>query len=249
MQPVIAITVGEIVNVSTGKLWTPIVYGQFQTYTDAIVRAGGAPIIMPLVDDKAVLRRLYEQVDGILLSGGHDISQNAPRHPKSSKKFNISPRRDKQEIQLLKWALADDKPVLGICRGLQLINVALGGSLHHDISINLPAAHNHEASIDLQDFHHLAHRLTIKPGSQLAGTLKAKQIATNSLHHQSIEQLGKGLVATAQAEDGLIEAVEMPGKRFVIGVQSHPEALEAKTEPQWRQLFKAFVSSAAAVKR
>jgi putative glutamine amidotransferase len=249
MQPIIAITVGEVINISTGKLWTPIVHGQFQTYTDAIVRVGGAPFIMPLVADKAVLRRLYEQSDGLLLSGGHDISQNAPKRSKSSKRFNVSPRRDKQEIQLLKWALADDKPVLGICRGLQLINVTLGGSLHHDINTNLSAAHNHEASIDLKDFHHLAHRLIIKPDSQLAAILRTKQIATNTLHHQSIQKLGDGLIATAQAEDGLIEAIEMPGRRFVIGVQSHPEALEAKTEPQWRKLFEAFVSSAMAAKQ
>ena len=244
MQPVIAITVGEVVNVSTGKLWTPVVYGQFQTYTDAIVRAGGAPVIMPLIGDKAVLRRLYEQVDGILLSGGHDISQNAPRHPKSSKNFNISPRRDKQEVQLLEWALADNRPILGICRGMQLINTVRGGSLHHDIGLKLPAARNHEASIDLHDFQHLAHRLTVKPGTQLAAILKAKQIATNSLHHQSIERLGDGLIVTARAEDGLIEAIEMPDRRFVIGVQSHPEALEAKTEVLWRRLFQAFVDSA-----
>jgi putative glutamine amidotransferase len=247
MKPVIAITVGEIINISTGKIWTPVVYGQFQTYTDAVVRAGGAPFILPLVDDESALRRLYETCDGLLLSGGHDLSQGFPKGKKSSKTFSVSPRRDKQEVQLLKWALADDKPVLGICRGMQLINVALGGQLHHDIGNDLPTAHNHQAGIDNKDFHHLAHNLDIQSGSLLARILKTDHISTNTLHHQAIEQLGEGLVATAHAEDGVIEAIELPDKKFVIGVQSHPEALESETEPLWRGLFAAFVGSAESV--
>lgn len=243
MRPVIGITVGEIINISTGKVWTPVIYGQFHTYTDAIVRAGGAPFVIPLVGNKATLRRLYEQCDGLLLSGGHDISQNAPKRSKSRKHFGISPRRDKQETQLLEWALADDKPVLGICRGLQLINVSLGGSLLKDISADLKATHNHQAGIDRKDFHHLAHNLKIVPGSKLHAALKTTSINTNALHHQAVRKLGNDLVATAYAEDGLIEAVELPGKRFVVGIQSHPEALEAATERLWRQLFKSFVAS------
>lgn len=246
MSPVIAITVGEIINMSTGKVWTPIIYGQFHTYTDAIVRAGGAPFVLPLVSNKTMLRRLYEQCDGLLLSGGHDITQNAPKHSKSPKHFGVSPRRDKQETQLLKWALADDKPVLGICRGLQLLNVALGGSLHQDIGTHLTDTHNHQAGIDHKDFHHLAHKLKIVPGSKLSAALKTNAINTNALHHQAVQRLGAGLVVTAYAEDGIIEAIELPGKHFVVGIQSHPEALEAKTERLWRELFKAFVNSAIA---
>lgn len=246
MFPVIGITVGEIINISTGKVWTPIIYGQFHTYTDAIVRAGGAPFVIPLVGNAKMLRRLYDQCDGLLLSGGHDISQNSPKHPKAAKHFGVSPRRDKQETQLLKWALADDKPVLGICRGLQLLNVALGGSLHQDIDDYLEDTHNHQAGIDQKNFHHLAHKLRIVPGSKLSAALKADTIGTNALHHQAVRQLGDGLVATAYAEDDVIEAIELPGKSFVVGIQSHPEALEAKTEQLWRKLFKAFVSSASA---
>lgn len=244
MKPVIAITVGEIVNISTGKVWTPVIYGQFQTYTDAVVRAGGAPFILPLVDDESVLRLLYKKCDGLLLSGGHDLSQGFPKDKKPSKTFSVSPRRDKQELQLLEWALADDKPVLGICRGMQLINVALGGSLHHDIDADLPDARNHQAGIDNKDFRHLAHSLDIKPGSRLARILKTEHVSTNTLHHQAVEQLGANLVATARAEDGVIEAIELPDKKFVIGVQSHPEALEAGAETLWRELFAAFVNSA-----
>jgi putative glutamine amidotransferase len=249
MQPVIGITVGEVISFETGKAWTPTIYGQFRTYTDAVVRAGGAPFILPLIDSETVLRRLYEQCAGLLLSGGHDLeparyngSSNAP----SQAKVSTSPKRDKQELQLLTWALQDNKPVLGICRGMQLINVAMGGSLHQDINDDLPTAHNHTANIDKKDFHHLAHRLKVKPGSQLAKILKMSEIATNTLHHQAIKKLGDGLVATAHAEDGVIEAIEQPGKHFVIGIQSHPEALAGKTEPLWGALFTAFVRSAIA---
>jgi putative glutamine amidotransferase len=251
MQPLIAITASEVIN--NGETWLPIVYGQFHTYTDAIVRAGGAPFIVPLTDDKTVLRRLYEQCDGLLLPGGSDVSPEAYNMPRLSNKINtsthplltkVSPLRDNQEKQLLEWALEDDKPVLGICRGMQLINVFLGGSLHSDINVNLPSADNHESNIDKKDFHHLAHRLKIDPASRLAECLGTDTLATNTLHHQTIKELGDGLVATAHAEDGVIEAIELPSKTFVIGVQSHPEALEAKTESRWQGLFKAFVSKA-----
>jgi putative glutamine amidotransferase len=241
MQPLIGVTVGEVVNLATGQNWTPTIYGQFRTYCDAIVRAGGAPFILPLVDDEAVLRRLYGQCAGLLLSGGHDVESARQSSPPRIK-ISRSPRRDSQEKQLLGWALKDDKPVLGICRGMQLLNVVLGGSLHHDIENELATDVNHTFNIDRKDFHHVAHRLEIVPGSQLADIL-GKRIAANSLHHQAIQELGEGLVVAAWAEDGVIEAVELPDKRFVIGVQSHPEALEAATERRWRKLFTAFVSS------
>jgi putative glutamine amidotransferase len=244
MSPIIAITVGEIINYDVGELWTPTIYGQSHTYTDAIVQAGGAPFILPLVDDEDVLRALYEKTAGFMLSGGHDLEPARYNSKQTYAKLITSPRRDKQELQLLQWALADDKPVLGICRGMQLINVGLGGTLHQDIKDNLPTAHDHTSSVTKKDFRHLAHELTIEADSRLADILGQTHIKTNTLHHQAIQTLGEGLVATAHAEDGVIEAIELPGKRFVIGVQSHPEALEAKTETLWRELFKAFVDSA-----
>jgi len=251
MQPFIAVTVREVID--NGDKWTPIVYGQFHTYTDAIVHAGGVPVIVPLIDDQSVLRRLYEQCSGLLLTGGNDLDpgtyKKAPAAISAGQGHghgrNVSPRRDKQELQLLKWAFEDDKPVFGICRGMQLINVALGGSLHQDIVTDLPAAHNHEISVDRKNFKHLAHKLKISPGSRLAAILETGAVATNALHHQAINKLGEGLVATAHAEDGVIEAIELPGKHFVVGVQSHPEALEAEAEPLWGKLFVAFVGSAA----
>jgi len=248
MQAVIAITVGEVINFESGKAWTPTIYGQFHTYTDAIVRAGGAPFILPLIDNEKALRLLYEQCNGLLLSGGHDLDivaeEENPPGARLQVKVSTSPRRDKQELQLLKWAIADNKPVLGICRGMQLINVGLGGSLYRHIPDDLPTAANHTLSQDEKDFRHVAHRLKLKPKSQLAEILGTTDIDANALHHQAIKELGDGLVVTAHAEDGIIEAIELPGKNFVIGVQSHPEALEENVEPEWQNLFKAFVAAA-----
>lgn len=246
MQPVIAITVGEVINFESGKAWTPTIYGQFHTYTDAVVRAGGAPFILPLVDDDEVLRTLYEKCEGLLLSGGHDLDLMDEETPVSLKvKVNTSPRRDKQEIQMLKWAIEDNKPVLGICRGMQLINVGLGGTLYDHIPDALPAAQNHNQSLDKKNIHHIAHQLRLEPDSKLAKILGTTEIAANTLHHQAVNELGTGLVVTAHAEDGIVEGIELPDKRFVIGVQSHPEALEATIEPLWQALFQAFIAASA----
>ncbi|HEY5442302.1 MAG TPA: gamma-glutamyl-gamma-aminobutyrate hydrolase family protein, partial [Candidatus Saccharimonadales bacterium] len=163
-------------------------------------------------------------------------------NPPPRVKMTTSPRRDKQEKQLLQWALKDDKPVLGICRGMQLLNVVLGGDLYHDIESELKSDINHTLGIDKKDVRHLVHSITLAPDSQLAAILGKHEVPTNSLHHQAIRELGQDLVVTARSADGVIEAVELPGKRFIIGVQSHPEVLE---DGPWSKLFEAFVRSAA----
>ncbi len=242
MQPFIAITASEIIR--SGDEWAPVVHGQSHTYSDAIIHAGGVPFIIPIVNNQVVLRQLYEQCQGLLLSGGADIDPVLYNDTLTSYSKNLSPDRDKQELVLLKWALDDNKPVLGICRGMQLINVAMGGSLHQDIVHSLPKALNHEKSVEYKSFNHLAHKIKINNDSQLAKILGSKQVGTNALHHQAVKKVGKGLKATAHTEDGVVEAIELPNKQFVIGIQSHPEALEAITEPSWNKLFKAFVEAA-----
>ncbi len=239
MPPLIAVTAGKIVDHAAP--WAPVAYGKAHTYTDSIIHAGGVPFLVPIIDDLSLLRRLYDTCDGLMFSGGHDLEPKAYGADPSPRTLEAHPERDEQEIQLLKWAIEDNKPVLGICRGMQLINVALGGTLHQHISDDLPDADNHEASADRQDFNHLIHTLKISEDSQLAAIMGADNIKTNGLHHQAVCDLGNGLVATAHAEDGIIEAIELPDKRFVVAVQSHPEALESGAEPEWAKLFKAFV--------
>jgi putative glutamine amidotransferase len=243
MQPLIGVTAGETVN----KLYphSPAVQGQSYTYIDAVVHAGGAPFIMPLTEDEAILRRLYEQCQGILFSGGNDLDPASYNEEPAEKTVDFSSRRDHQELQLLKWALADDKPVLAICRGMQLLNVAQGGTLYQDIPTELPDAENHNISAEKKRESRIVHTLRIKPDSKLAKVLGVTELGTNAYHHQAIKKSGKDLVASAWAEDDIIEAVELPNRRFVLGLQSHPESLEAKIEPRWHKLFASFVAASA----
>ena len=221
-----------------------MVYGQSRTYIDAVLHAGGAPVILPIVNDISTLQRLYEQCDGLLLSGGNDVDPSLYGEERKDYTEKPAEARDAQELQLIRWAREDDKPLLAICRGAQLLNVALGGTLYQDVAHEVAGAHDHTASVRQKDFAYIAHeRLLLKPGSRLAGILDVGEIKTNALHHQSIKTLGNGLRLAAWTEDDVIEAVELPEAKFVIGVQSHPEALENEAEPRWRKLFEAFTAA------
>jgi putative glutamine amidotransferase len=239
-HPLIGITCGEITNAK--EVWAGPSYGQRYTYIDAVAAAGGVPLVLPLVDDECLLRAMYDLCDGFLMAGGNDVDPAQYGQEWNPKTKDISPRRDEQELQLLRWALDDDKAVLGICRGMQLLNVELGGNLFQDISSEVNDSENHVASVDQEDFAYLAHGLKLDPDSRLAKILEADHIETNALHHQAVNTLGDGLVATGWAEDDVIEAIELPVKRFVLAVQSHPEALTT-VEPKWQKLFRAFVEN------
>lgn len=247
MQPIIGITAGEIFN----KLYphSPPAQGQPHTYIDAIVRAGGAPFVLPLTKNKDALRTLYEQCSGILLAGGNDLDPGLYGQAPTKHTIDQDPPRDEQELQLLKWALEDNKPVLGICRGMQLINVAQGGDLYQHIPEDIPDAVVHSIASENKRESRIVHGLRIKPESRLASILETRELGTNAYHHQAIKELGDGLVATAWAEDDVIEAIELPEKEYVVAVQSHPESLEESIEPTWRKLFKSFVDAARGFKQ
>jgi putative glutamine amidotransferase len=229
---------------NNSEAWAPRVHGQAHTYIDAVSRSGATPTVIPLLNDKTQLRHLYDMCAALLLSGGNDIDPKLYGAEPSDQTMNILSRRDEQELQLLRWAIEDDKPVLGICRGMQLINVALGGTLYQDIDAEVPTADSHTSSQLQRSFGHIAHNLRIEETSALASILGTSEIAVNALHHQAVKDLGEGLHASAWAEDGVIEALEMPDKRFIIGVQSHPEALEHEVEPRWRNLFSSLTDAA-----
>ena len=244
-KPLIGITAGEAQN----KYYptAPKVYGQQHTYVEAIERAGGTPLIIPIVEDADVLRHLYSLCDGLVLAGGNDIDPAIYQAKRSPHTNNLHKERDKQEMQLWAWADDENMSVLAICRGMQIVNVGRGGTLIQDIPTELPDADNHRIDADkYQDREHqIVHQLDLKKDSLIKDIIGTSRVGANSYHHQAIKDLGQGLLPSAWSEDGLIEGVEMHDKRFVVGVQSHPEALEADIEPRWRTLFQAFVSATA----
>jgi putative glutamine amidotransferase len=217
-----------------------------QRYYYAATAAGAVPWMVPLLaDDLDTLRAIYERLDGVFLAGGVDLdpaTYGALPHPKLG---NVDPARDTVELALARWALEDDKPLLGLCRGLQVINVALGGSLHQDLEAECPAMIKHDYFPNFGfERDHLAHDVEVKSGSRLANAFHAASVTVNSMHHQGIKTLGADLVATALAPDGLVEGIELADRRFVLGVQWHPEVLEDR-DPRTRRLFQDFTDAAA----
>jgi putative glutamine amidotransferase len=240
-KPLIGITTGEIINAL--HPWSPVTYGQSHTYSDVVIRAGGLPVLIPITDQTDVLKEIYSRLDGILFAGGNDINP-ALYGEEVRYAVDISDARDATEVALLKWASDDKKPVLGICRGMHLFNAVGGGSLYQDIHAEAPGAHNHEQSSQEQNIEFIAHQLRIDKNSQLARTLQATTVGTNSHHHQAIKKLAPSLTAVAWAEDDTIEAVEGTSPQFISGVQSHPESLHVAA-PAWDKWFAAFVAAAA----
>jgi putative glutamine amidotransferase len=212
-----------------------------RAYVSAIVEAGGTPVLIPPNLPEDGWRSLLSKLDGILFSGGSDIGlqhYNGEPHPK----VNVESIRDTIELPLLRAAVESDKPLLGICRGLQVMNVALGGSLYTHIIDQHPNALQHNMPDELPRTY-LAHPVRIETGTRLFDILGTPLAQVNSLHHQGIKELAPGLVASAYAPDGLIEGLEIPGHRFALSVQWHPEWMTSYAE--MRNLFKAFVEAAS----
>ncbi len=218
-----------------------------QRYVQTLTNAGAVPVLLPLVDDET-LRGAYDALDAVFLPGGADIdpvSYGKDPHPLCDK---TDRERDRVELALARWAIAEGKPLLGVCRGMQLINLAAGGTLFQDIAEQMPGSIKHDYfPFSGQNFSRdfLAHDVTVAPGTRLADVFGDGVLRVNSMHHQGVRDLGKGLVVSATAPDGLIEGLEGSNGRYVVGVQWHPEALTDRQEAS-RKLFDEFVSVAAA---
>lgn len=213
-----------------------------ESYLTAVQQAGGIPVMIPLGLDEADLQQLLAQVDGVLLPGGGDVDPTFYHQPLSDQIKRMDPDRDRVEIWAAQTAVAQQKPLLAICRGHQILNVALGGSLWADLGSQAPGATNH----DFDGSHprnFIAHSVAIRAESRLARYVGEGETAVNSLHHQAIRDLAPGLTVTATAPDGIIEAVELPDHPFAIGVQWHPEWLVAD-DPAMLRLFEGFVAAA-----
>jgi putative glutamine amidotransferase len=209
-------------------------------YFEALERAGAVALPIPIVPDVQQLRFPFMHLDGLLLPGGADVE---PRRygavPREDCHLTVMPELDEVELTLANWAMEDDLPVLGICRGIQVLNVACGGTLWQDIKVEGAALASH----DRESRHLLAHGLEVEPDSLLARTLGKTRIQVNSLHHQAIRDVGQPLRTVARSYDGLVEGVELPGHRFVLGIQCHPEEL-SETEDWAANLFDGLVTAA-----
>lgn len=218
-------------------------------YPEAIFHAGGIPVTLPVTDDEASLRQLAAAFDAFLFTGGPDIHPFYFHEEVLAQCGKVSPQRDSMELLLLKLAMESQKPILGICRGIQLLNVGLGGGLYQDIPSQHPAdrplAHTQPFAYELY-----SHTVTVSPHtllselSQQGVTDTPQPVKVNSMHHQAIRRLAPGLIASAYASDGVIEAIELPDyPSFFLGVQWHPEYLWKQDETAAR-LFSRFVRAA-----
>lgn len=242
MKPLIGLT-AERVSAPYGLQPNRDWQGVLRTYVEALSGAGAIPVIVPLGLSASDLLSLYTRLDGVLLPGGGDIDPaefgEAP-HPKLSD--DVDPVRDATELALARQAIGDDKPLLAVCRGVQVLNVALGGTLYQDLPSQYPGVLKHSYRLREASRDYLAHSVHIEEDSHLARVLGASIVQVNSRHHQAIRDLAPGLQIVARAPDGVIEGVEHPAHRFVLGVQWHPENLQAL--PEMKRLFEAFVQAA-----
>lgn len=237
-KPVIGLTVTQVLNDNTVSIW--------KEYMDAIARAGGLPILLPTLADFNDYEGYLDCIDGLFLTGGQDVM---PREygEECLSGFQLgwpmTPQRDAFELAITQKALARNMPVLGVCRGAQVLNVTLGGTLYQDIDTQLTTRTPALKHFQECPYWSVQHKITLDTSSKLCQIMGQSQLWVNSMHHQSVHQLGQGLVAVATAGDGVVEAVESKDHRYAIGVQWHPERMYEKDDA-WYALFHSFVIAA-----
>jgi putative glutamine amidotransferase len=223
-----------------------------EPYVVAVREAGGLPLLLTPAHQDESLRALYELLDGLLLTGGEDVAPARYGEPVTASNVECVPERDSLEFRLVEWALADQLPVLAVCRGIQVLNVALGGSLHQDLPAERPGPVAHDQMARQVSRTQPSHTVTVHAGSFLGDLIGAGVLPVNSMHHQGIKALAPSLVAVAHAADGLVEAVEPADSAagsFLVGVQWHPEELARADDVAARRLFEAFVTAAGKRRR
>jgi len=217
----------------------PAKFGLNHAYAKAIELAGGTSLLMPSLGATESLRRLFDILDGVLLPGGADFqpaTYGAEPHPSTDEGDAL---HDEAELALARWALDEGKPVLGICRGQQCLNVAEGGTLIQDVPTQVPEALVHR----VQPRDAMAHEISIDPDSRLADLIGTTSVGVNSMHHQAVAEIAPGWLVVARAPDGVIEGIERPDHRFAVAVQFHPEELVPGHAASER-LFQRFVAEA-----
>jgi putative glutamine amidotransferase len=213
-------------------------YGNNQSYARAVLRAGGAPLLIPPAEE-SVLATIAGLLDGVLLSGGGDVDPHNYGEAPLPECGAPEAERDATELFLARWALEKRLSLLGICRGIQVLNVVRGGSLYQDIPSQREQPLRHNCVDEGYDF--IAHSVTIDPHSRLGAIAGQSVTHVNSFHHQALKALGDGLSVAATADDGIVEAVELLDYPFGFGVQWHPELMDDDVVAQ--RLFSAFVAA------
>jgi putative glutamine amidotransferase len=232
-----------IIGITTNQSRT--VYGQptimlMQSYVNAVIQAGGVPVLVPSLIAEDGWETLYARLDGILFSGGGDIGlEYSPGEP-HSRIDDVDLARDSIELKMVRAAASDGKPFLGICRGCQVMNVALGGTLYTHIPDQFPNALDHSYPGNMRTV--LVHEIKIEEGTRIAEIFGEPIIKVNSLHHQGLKSIPPSIRVAGHAPDGLVEAIELPAHPFGLAVQWHPEWLTDQ-EPT-RNLFQNFVQAA-----
>jgi putative glutamine amidotransferase len=245
-RPVIGIPTQNLQSFGNISADLPPSWIMSHRYILTLTAVGGVPWMIPLVvDDLETLRAIYEGLDGVFLPGGADVdpaSYNADRHPLCDKS---DPPRDQLELLFTKWAAEEGKPVLGVCRGLQIMNLAFGGTLVQDLADQMPGSIKHDyfpfGGKYSRDY--LSHAVNVREGTKLGEIVGSGEVMVNSMHHQGIARVGDGLVASAIAPDGLVEGIEGSGSNFLVGVQWHPEVLTENDE-RMKRLFAEFIEAA-----
>ena len=217
----------------------PTRFAMSRPYITALVAVGAAPVIIPLDLDEAILHSIYERLDGVFLAGGGDLNPACYGQDVYTKTEGLDMLRDSAEILVARWALEDHKPLLGVCRGVQALNVAAGGTLVQDVSDMVPHAIRHQYFPEkARDY--VAHDVTTVAGTRLSNIL-GDQARVNSFHHQAVAHVAPGFRVSAYAPDGIIEAIEHTNGNFAVGVQWHPESL-INADEKMMALFRTFVA-------
>lgn len=211
-------------------------YWMLPGYMLSIEKCGGIPIMLPLITNKENIKKLTKYCDGFLFSGGHDVNPNLYKEEKSNKCHNICVERDEMETILFEEIIKEDKPLLAICRGIQIINVLLGGSLYQDLQTQKGLNHVQKPPYDIN-----FHKVDIIKDTPLYNLLNLNEIGVNSYHHQAIKDLAVNLKPMAVSKDGLIEGVYLEDKKFVWGLQWHPEFNYEKEETSIK-IIKEFIN-------
>ncbi|MCL6443870.1 MAG: gamma-glutamyl-gamma-aminobutyrate hydrolase family protein [Alicyclobacillus sp.] len=243
VKPLIGITTTR--HTYTMKIPGPGLMGSVLSddYVHGVEAAGGLPLLIPTYEDKDCIAEIADRIDGLLLSGGEDVNPQLFGEQPQLGLGEIAPERDEVELALIEAVLAQGKPILGICRGIQVLNVAFGGTLYQDLPRQWKGVIQHSQRAQRS---YLSHAVRIAEGSRLQGLLGgATELRCNSFHHQAVKTLGHDLVPVAWDTEGLVEAVERPGEGFVVAVQWHPENLW-RSNPVYLGLFRGLVEAAAA---